>query len=247
MTYPTLAADAIEALESTADQFRESLQELNTVVSTLKTAFPNLFNTFQRGYQDWEVSWEDVKFLRSSNSADRAQGREWETLVAMGPTILPFVVDKLKDPDHIFAIHLYNELQTDARKKVDPDDLINYSDLDIHAQLIRRLYATQTVVYFLAKVFEWRAHQTAVAISSNSDDYLDHESYRALAAMDEDEIMPLVMAMYANDQLGWRYELLHELHYGRRLNTGGVMEYARWKLWFEESIAVQLTSSLIQD
>jgi hypothetical protein len=104
----------------------------------------------------------------------------------------------------------------------------------------------------LAKVFEWRAHQTAVAISSNSDDYLNHESYRALAAMDEDEIMPLVMAMYANDQLGWWYELLHELHYGRssRLNVGGVIkeeEYASWKSWFEESIAAQPTSSLIQD
>jgi hypothetical protein len=58
MTYPNPAADAIEALESTTDQFRESLQELDTVVSTLKTAFPNLFNTFQRGYQDWEVSWD---------------------------------------------------------------------------------------------------------------------------------------------------------------------------------------------
>ena len=47
MTYPNPIADAIEALESTADQFRESLQDLDTVVSTLKTAFPNLFNTFQ--------------------------------------------------------------------------------------------------------------------------------------------------------------------------------------------------------
>jgi len=239
MSHPNSTANA---LESTADQFRESLQGLNCVVSTLKTAFPNLFNTFQQRYEDWEVSWEAVKW--SSRSADRAQGREWETLVAMGPTILPFVVDKLKDPNHIFAIELYNELQTDTRKKVDPDDsLTNYCDLDIHARLIRRLYTTQTVAYFLAKVFEWRAHQTAVAISSNSDDYLDHESYRALAAMDEDEIMPLVMAMYANDQLGWWYELLHQLHYGRRLNVVGVVKeeaYAKWKTWFEESITAQL-------
>lgn len=62
MTYTNPTADAIEALESTADQFIESLQELDTVVSTLKTAFPNLFNTFQQGYQNWEVSWEAVRW-----------------------------------------------------------------------------------------------------------------------------------------------------------------------------------------
>lgn len=70
--------------------------------------------------------------------------------------------------------------------------------------------------------------------------------------MDEDEVMPLIMAMYANDQLGWWYELLHELHCGKRVNVEGVIkeeEYASWKSWFEESIniAAQPTSSLIQD
>lgn len=69
MTFPNPATNTENALESSADQFRECLQEVDDIVSTLKTSFPNFFNIFQRGYHDWEVSWDSEAVGWSSRYA----------------------------------------------------------------------------------------------------------------------------------------------------------------------------------
>jgi len=60
----------------------------------------------------------------SSNSTSRALGKEFDALLALGPVILPLVVEKLADPDNFFALQLYDALQPDINLLVqfDADD-----------------------------------------------------------------------------------------------------------------------------
>jgi hypothetical protein len=98
------------------------------------------------------------------------------------------------------------------------------------------LFLTKTFAPFMAQASEWKAHQARVIRSSIREDYFAHDSYRALVAMDKDEITPLVMAKYAQDQSGWWYELLNEIQTGKRSDAEQVnaqQEYAKWKNWFE--------------
>jgi hypothetical protein len=40
-------------------------------------------------------------------------GSEFDALVALGPSILPLVVEKLSDPENFFALTLYDAIQPD--------------------------------------------------------------------------------------------------------------------------------------
>ncbi len=54
----------------------------------------------------------------------RAVGKEFDALVALGPAILPLVIDQLANPDHFLALQLYDAIQPDERLLVqfEPED-----------------------------------------------------------------------------------------------------------------------------
>jgi hypothetical protein len=60
----------------------------------------------------------------SSDPHTRAVGKEFDALVALGPKILPLVVETLVDPEHFLALQLYDALQPDQHLIVqyEPDD-----------------------------------------------------------------------------------------------------------------------------
>lgn len=206
------------------------LGHLDKIVATLSSKLQA--DDFDRNYDSWKKTWFSGSLALSSVLEDRAKGPEWTKLISMGPSILPKIVDKLKNAEDEFAVLVYNKLQTDTRKKVSPDDYVNYYILKNQAAKIRQLYGGHVLTPFLAKASEWETHQ-----ASSTSGQLDHDSYRALVGMGKDEITPLVMAKYAEDQSGRWHDLLTELHTGKKpegVSVNKKEEYEKWKKWYAE-------------
>ena len=60
----------------------------------------------------------------SSDPHTRAAGKEFDSLIAFGPAILPLLIDKLADPENFLALQLYDAIQSDENLLVqyEPDD-----------------------------------------------------------------------------------------------------------------------------
>jgi hypothetical protein len=60
----------------------------------------------------------------SSNPHTRAIGKEFDALVALGPKVLPLVVEALADADNFIALQLYDTLEPNQQLIVqyEPDD-----------------------------------------------------------------------------------------------------------------------------
>ena len=81
-------------------------------------------NSFDAAFSAWKNTWFSDGLAISSDPHTRAAGRDFESLVALGPTILPLVIEALADPDNFFALQLYDVMQTDANLLIqyEPDD-----------------------------------------------------------------------------------------------------------------------------
>ena len=72
----------------------------------VRTAFDTAFNA-------WKDSWFRGGLAVSSDPHTRAVGREFDALIALGPVILPLLIEKLADPENFLALQLYDALQSD--------------------------------------------------------------------------------------------------------------------------------------
>ena len=79
---------------------------------------------FKRAFEAWRKSWFAGSLAIDSNPYSRAHGSDFDKLVALGPQIMPLVVEKLVDEQNFFALSLYDAIQSDARLIVqhEPDD-----------------------------------------------------------------------------------------------------------------------------
>jgi hypothetical protein len=59
---------------------------------------------FERAYAAWKSTWSRPMTAVSSAPAARAQSAEYHELIALGPEILPLLMEKLTDPDEFFAL-----------------------------------------------------------------------------------------------------------------------------------------------
>lgn len=97
---------------------RHALQEdVQKLPAQLRAAFDTAFNS-------WKKTWFSSGLAISSNPHTRAVGKEYDALIALGPTTLPLVVEKLADPENFLALQLYDALQSDEKLLVqlEPDD-----------------------------------------------------------------------------------------------------------------------------
>ncbi|MCJ1396346.1 hypothetical protein MMC18_009236 [Xylographa bjoerkii] len=206
--------------------------QVQTLSKSLAKSYSALADTFETRYVKWKGTWGSHGGEQSSSVV--AKGPEWDELVAMGSNILPDVINKLTLSGEVFATELYNKLQVITTKKVDPKDVLNYYVLTNQAAWIVKHYAS-VITAFESNTDKWQAHQETKMASSNSNDYLSHESYAALVHMGN-EIVPLVMDKYAHDQHGWWHQLLHEIVNGKAsgASTFNAPElYKHWTQWFE--------------
>lgn len=70
----------------------------------LKARSPDLAADFDKKYDAWKKTW--VSNNDSPNSYTRATGPEFDALIALGPKIMPFVVDRLTSGEDFTAVAL---------------------------------------------------------------------------------------------------------------------------------------------
>jgi len=87
------------------------------IPARVRTAFDTAFSA-------WKDSWFSGGLAISSDPHTRAVGREFDALIALGPTILPLLIEKIADPDNFFGLQLYDAMQSDENLLVqyEPDD-----------------------------------------------------------------------------------------------------------------------------
>jgi hypothetical protein len=92
-------------------------QQCAVVPAMVRTAFESAFTT-------WKNTWFSGGLAISSDPHTRAVGKEFDALIALGPAILPLVIEVLANPDNFLALQLYDVIQPDLRLLVqfEPDD-----------------------------------------------------------------------------------------------------------------------------
>jgi hypothetical protein len=85
---------------------------------------PDLRAALDEAFAAWKRTWFSGGLAISSDPHTRAVGREYDALIALGPRILPLVVEQLADPENFLALQLYDALQSDEKLLVqfEPDD-----------------------------------------------------------------------------------------------------------------------------
>jgi hypothetical protein len=86
---------------------RKALREaVQAVPADLRTAFAQAFEA-------WKQTWFQVGLAINSDPHTRAVGKEYDALIALGPGIVPLVVERLADPENFLALQLYDAIQAD--------------------------------------------------------------------------------------------------------------------------------------
>ena len=70
---------------------------------------------FDLAFEAWKETWFSGGLSFDSDPHSRTVGREFDALVALGPAILPLVVEALADPDNFLALQLYDAIQPNDR------------------------------------------------------------------------------------------------------------------------------------
>jgi hypothetical protein len=101
----------------TAAQKRALREKRERVPAELRAAFDKAFPV-------WKSTWFRGGLAISSNPHTRAIGKEYDALIALGPAILPLVIEQLADPENFLALQLYDSLQSNEKLLVqfEPDD-----------------------------------------------------------------------------------------------------------------------------
>ena len=97
---------------------KKALREQRAAIpAELQTAFDSAFRA-------WKATWFSGGLAISSDPHTRAVGKEFDALVALGPGILPLVIEMLADPENFLALQLYDAIQPNERLVVPiaPDD-----------------------------------------------------------------------------------------------------------------------------
>ena len=79
---------------------------------------------YDRAFAAWKATWFRGGLAINSDPHGRAVGPEYDALIALGPDILPLVIESLADPENFFALQLYDAIQPNPQLLVQfaPDD-----------------------------------------------------------------------------------------------------------------------------
>lgn len=70
---------------------------------------------FEAAFDAWKRTWFSGGLAINSDPHTRAVGKEFDALVALGPAILPLVIEALADSDNFLALQLYDAIQPNER------------------------------------------------------------------------------------------------------------------------------------
>jgi hypothetical protein len=125
---PTLKA----ALQSVAEDIMKEKLAKSYLSATRKkklqsqiVAVPReLRSKFETAFSAWKDTWFKGGLAVSSDPHTRAVGKEFDALVALGPGILPLVIEALANPENFLALQLYDAIQPNEKLLVqyEPED-----------------------------------------------------------------------------------------------------------------------------
>ncbi len=101
-----------------------SSAEKKLLAEQIKSVPTELQTEFSHAFEAWKSTWFQGGLAVSSVPQSRAVGLPFDALIALGPQILPLVVQKLADPENFLALTLYDAIQPDEKLlvHVDADD-----------------------------------------------------------------------------------------------------------------------------
>jgi hypothetical protein len=76
---------------------------------------PDVRSAFPAAFRAWKETWYRGGLAISSDPHTRAGGPEFDALIALGPAILPLVIEALADPENFLALQLYDAIQPNER------------------------------------------------------------------------------------------------------------------------------------
>jgi hypothetical protein len=109
--------DKIAKTRLTAGERKLLRDQISNVPADSRTAFETAFSA-------WKETWFSGGLAINSNPHSRAVGNEFDALIALGPSILPLLIEKLADPENFLALQLYDAMQPNEHLLVqfEPDD-----------------------------------------------------------------------------------------------------------------------------
>ena len=75
-------------------------------------------DAFEKAFVSWKQTWFAGGLAINSNPHTRTVGDEFDTLIALGPSILPLLVEKLAEPENFLALQLYDAIQANEKLRV---------------------------------------------------------------------------------------------------------------------------------
>ncbi|ROV94526.1 hypothetical protein VMCG_08152 [Cytospora schulzeri] len=214
-----------------------SAEDLYTM---LETTSPDLVNDFDQKYDTWKKTWDNDNINT---------GPEYNTLIALGPKIIPLIVYRLTSGNDYMAVDLCmniyyrltlladNELENIFYKVEvkEPRDKSNYQ-LATNAIIRKVAWRSLEVKDALNAWAEFRLQRQNYASAGH---FCEGDAYWTLTEIGPGIIAPMMLEYY-NDRYGWWHELLHELlHELVHGKTSGAavffkpVLFAEWKDWFE--------------
>ena len=113
-----------EIMKEKAVKSYMSSAQRKALVEEREQIAPELRRDYESAFAAWKATWFSGGLAISSNPHTRAVGKEYDALIAMGPAIIPLVVESLADPENFLALQLYDAIQPNERLLVqyEPDD-----------------------------------------------------------------------------------------------------------------------------
>jgi hypothetical protein len=100
---------AASTLTYLTDEQRDELQE------QIRDVPIELRNAFRDAFAAWKRTWFSGGLAFSSDPHTLTIGKAFDKLVALGPGILPLVIEALADPENFLALQLYDVIQPDGK------------------------------------------------------------------------------------------------------------------------------------
>lgn len=79
---------------------------------------PSQREAFRELFEAWKATWFTGEMAYSSDTREFAAGYAYDSLVKMGPEILPLVVEQLLNPENFVANQLYYDLQSTPKMRL---------------------------------------------------------------------------------------------------------------------------------
>ena len=92
-----------EAMKEKAPKSYLSSAQRKVLAEVVRDVPEDVKAAFEHTFEVWRETWFDDPLSISSDPSDRATGKPFQDLIALGPRIIPLVLEKLADPENFMA------------------------------------------------------------------------------------------------------------------------------------------------